>query len=283
MTLELDKIYCMDCIKGMESLNRSSIHLIVTSPPYNIGKDYKIYEDKLDYWEYVKWLKGIWERCYRVLVGGGILCINIGDIYISKTSRIWAKRTEIREILPSYAHMITSCMDMKFSFQEHFIWNKIGSSEDNKKIFGSYPYPVSVYATGGMEHILIFKKGKYRNIKGKRTNDNKISLKDWMTFTNPIRSFGGDRLESHCASFPEELPRRLIRMYSFVGDTVLDPFIGIGTTAVACKRLRRHFIGFEINPEYIEVANKRLVMPRSLLEIFANEESNKTRGLVDIL
>jgi len=255
VNMEKNKVYCMDCKQGIKELDK--VHLVVTSPPYNIAKDYGTYKDNLDYWSYLDWLNEVWELVYKKLVNGGYVCINVGNIFVSKKQNVHAKETKIREILPTYAHTITNCMKIGFSFQEHFIWNKIGNSEDGKIVLGSYPYPVSVYSKAGLEHILVFKKGDYRDTKNKRTPENKILWKDWNEYTKSVWTFSGERMDKHCAPFPLELPRRLIRMYSFTNDIVLDPFMGSGTTAVASKELNRKFIGFEIDKKFCDMANKR--------------------------
>jgi site-specific DNA-methyltransferase (adenine-specific) len=163
-------------------------------------------------------------------------------------------------MLPTYADMIISLRKMGFSFQEHIFWDKIGNSKGNKIIFGSYPYPVDVYFRQGTEHILIFKKGKQRkDIQEKRKNKNNLIPKNkYFEYTQPIWRIKGERLDEHCAPFPEELPKRLISLFSFENDLVLDCFMGSGTTGVASLKLGRRFIGIEINKEYFEIARKRI-------------------------
>ena len=268
----------MDCLEGIKQIDDNSIHLIITSPPYNIGKDYGEYKDDLNYKDYILWLDSIWKLHHKILINGGYMCINIGSCIVSENKRTHAKQTSIREILPSYAHVIVSCLNIGFSFQEHIIWDKIGNTEDNKMVFGSYPFPVSVYSRKVLEHILIFKKGTYRNIDGKRIDENKISLKEWKEFTNPIWNFNGERMYEHCAPFPIELSIRLTKMFSFTNDIVLDPFMGSGTTAVAAKQLNRNFIGFEINEEYVKIANKRL--KQQVLNEYINNEGYEEQNIL---
>ena len=272
--LELNKIYCMDCLEGMKQMQDNSIHLIITSPPYNIGKDYGDYKDNLNYDNYILWLTEVFKESYNKIINGGRLVINIGYIYVSKNANIHAKETEVREMLPTYADLIVNLRKIGFSFQEHIIWNKIGNSANNKIIFGSYPFPVDVYARQGTEHILVFKKGSYRNdIKQKRLNvNNKISKRDYFNYVKPIWNFNGTSLSKHCAEFPIELPLRIIKMYSFIGDNILDPFMGSGTTAFACKQLERNYIGFELNNKFYNMAKEK-ASQNNLKEWFDNGTS----------
>lgn len=251
----------MDCRDGISQIDNNSVHLAVTSPPYNIAKDYGGYKDDLIFDEYIEWLTSVFKDVYRVIVEGGRVCINIGYVYTSKKANVHCSDDEsIRQMLPTYAHVIVNLRKIGYTFQEHTIWDKVGNSEDNKVVFGSYPYPVDVYSKAGLEHILVFKKGKRRDdIQEHRKNiDNKMSNDEYFRYVDTIWRFSGERQNIHCAPFPLELPRRLIKMYSFIGDTILDPFIGSGTTALACKELNRKYIGFELNPEYLEIAKNRV-------------------------
>tara|TARA_Y100000310_G_scaffold334387_1_gene414055 strand:- start:613 stop:1455 length:843 start_codon:yes stop_codon:yes gene_type:complete len=258
--VEINKIYCIDCLEGLKHLDNNSIHLLITSPPYNIGKDYELYKDDLPYEQYIKWLTNVFKESYRVIVEGGRVCINVGYIYTSENANTHAIKTNVRQMLPTYADLIVNLRNIGFTFQEHIIWDKIGNSAGDKIIFGSYPYPVDVYARQGTEHILIFKKGKSRvDIQEKRKNiNNKIPKKEYFEYVQPIWDFRGQNMDKHCAPFPIELPLRLIKIYSFEGDTILDIFMGSGTTAWASKQLHRNYIGFELNQKWVNLSNSKL-------------------------
>lgn len=258
--MQKNKIYCMDCIEGLRNqIGDKSIHLAVTSPPYNLAKKYGKYSDNLPYEEYIEWLVDVFRECYRVLVEGGRLCINVGFIYVSKKCNTHACKSDVIQILPTYSDLIVRLRQVGYTLQEHIVWNKIGNS-NSKVVFGSYPFPCDVHLKQSNEHILVFKKGLRRSdVSEKRKNlHNKIGKDDYFTYTNPIWTFNGERMDNHCAPFPVELPRRLIRMFSFEGDVVLDTFMGIGTTAVACKLLNRNYLGFELNKKWADYANKRV-------------------------
>ena len=123
--LQINKIHNMDCLKGMKQLEDNSIHLIVTSPPYNIQKDYGIYKDDKSYEEYIKWLIMIFKESYRLIINGGRVVINIGYVYVSKNANTHALNTEVRQMLPTYADLIVGLRKVGFTFQEHIIWDKI--------------------------------------------------------------------------------------------------------------------------------------------------------------
>lgn len=243
------KIYFQDA-KNISKLPKNSVHLVITSPPYWKIKDYGHqeqigYNDSLH--EYLKKLNRIWKECIRVLHPGCKLCINIGDQFLRAI-----KNKRVYQIVPLHALLINDILD---SFQDNVVylgsinWNKISTSNTSGggHIMGSIYFPRNGYFFINREYIIIFRKyGKDPRPDPKYKEKSRISLEEWRTFFKDTWNFPGINQEIHNAMFPEKLPRRLIRMYSFIGDTVLDPFLGSGTTTKIAADLGRNSIGYEI-------------------------------------
>ena len=257
------KIYCKDA-RFMDEVADNSVHLIVTSPPYFDLKKYNSSEnhtnqagDITDYHEYISFLNQVWTECIRVLRPDGKLCINIMPLFLSGNESRF-KRRETKLVITDLEKFMfeTSCM---YS-HSMYIWDK-------RKIvrfssFGSYPYPGNIFSTFPYEWIIVFsKKGKREKVAPEIKERSKLTRKEWLEWAvnsvwemQPAKA----QLVGHPAPFPDELPRRLIKLYTFVGDTVLDPFLGSGTTARVAYFLDRHAIGYEINPTYVELAKRSL-------------------------
>lgn len=242
-------------------IKKESIALIVTSPPYYNIKDYGIYGEKNQigylqgYEEYIESLKGVWRGCFHTLYKGGRLCINIGDQF-TRTADI-GKHTTI----PNHASIIQSCINLGFDYLGSIIWQKMSTTNTSggASVMGSYPFPRNGLVEYNYEHILIFKKpGEQPKVNKKTKESSRIAKQDWFTFFNSPWIFAGKKQNGHIAQFPEELPRRLIRMFSFIGETSLDPFVGSGTTCIAAIKNRRKSIGIELNPKYIKLINKNI-------------------------
>ncbi len=243
------RIYFQDAI-NLKKLESKSVHLVVTSPPYWQIKDYGNknqigYNDSLN--EYFTKLNRIWRECIRVLYPGCKLCINIGDQFLRAI-----KKKRVYQVIPLHSYIIN---DILREFGEKVVylgsinWNKISTSNTSGggHIMGSIYYPRSGYFFINREYIIIFRKlGKDPKPNPEYKELSRISLEEWREFFKDTWNFPGINQEDHDAMFPEELPRRLIRMYSFVGDTVLDPFLGSGTTCKVASKLGRNSIGFEI-------------------------------------
>ncbi len=256
------KLYCKDS-RNMCEVEDNSVQLVVTSPPYYDLKDYNS-EDKFNqigninnYNEYIEALNRVWEECVRVLNPDGKICINIMPIFLSSKESDYSRRatklviTDIERFMESTGKMFLQAL---------YIWDK-------RKIvrfssFGSYPYPPNIFSTFPFEWIIVFsKKGKRKKVNKNIKEASKISRKEWQDWAiNSIWEMQPARAKEigHPAPFPEELPKRLIKLYSFVGDTVLDPFAGSGTTLLVANMLLRNAIGYEINKEYVDIANNRL-------------------------
>jgi modification methylase len=226
----------------MSELPDCSIHLMVTSPPYNVGKDY---DEDLSLEEYLAFLRNVWSEVYRVLVPGGRACINIANLgrkpYIPLNGLIAQEMTELG-----------------FLMRGEIIWDK-ASSASTSTAWGSWQSATNPTLRDTHEYILVFSKGSFRRDKmdGRVST---ISKDQFLEFTKSVWGFPSEsaRKVGHPAPFPTELPYRLIQLYTFSNEIVLDPFMGSGQTAIAALKAGRHFIGYEISGEYLELANSRI-------------------------
>ncbi len=245
-------------------LQDESIHLVLTSPPYWTLKDYNgsASSGQLgaieDYEEFLVELNKVWRECYRVLVPSGRLVVVVGDVLLSR------RKHKRHRMIPLHSDIQVAGRDIGFDNLTPIIWYKIGSAtfEGNTRsnILGQ-PYQPNAIVKSDAEYILFLRKpGSYRKPTKEQKQKSMIPRDDFMKwFTQVWTDIGGTRNPDHPAPFPLKLAERLIRMFSFVGDTVLDPFIGTGTTMLAAIRYGRSSIGVEIDPNYIELA-------RSLIE-----------------
>lgn len=234
----------------------NSIQLIITSPPYWKIKEYGKGESKWEYFDYLNSMKKVWKECFRVLQEGCRLCINIGDQYVGSKSGFQ------HQTIPIHADFIKQCKEMGFMYMGTIIWHKIGTSTPSGggKFMGSYPYPRDGMPSFEYEYILLFKKSGKNNRKPTKEEKelSKLSIDEWSEYFRGHWNFTGAKQELHPAVFPEELPKRLIRMFSFVGDVVLDPFLGSGTTLKVARELERKGIGYEINKEYKSIIMEKI-------------------------
>ncbi|MGA1820841.1 MAG: DNA methyltransferase [Thermoplasmatota archaeon] len=244
--------------RDMRELEDGSVQLMVTSPPYWHIKDYGT-ENQLGYGqslhEYLKDLYRVWKEVHRVLEPGRRACINIGDQFTR------ASQYGRYKVVPIHAEIILQMEGIGFDFMGSVIWNKRTSmrTSGGATIMGSYPYPPNGIIEIDYEHIMVFKKpGKARKLEAGLKESSKLSKEEWKEFHISHWSFGGARQVGHEAMFPEELPSRLVRMFSLEGETVLDPFLGSGTTALASNRHGRNFAGYEVNPEFAAVIRKKM-------------------------
>lgn len=233
----------------MDLVENDSVQLIVTSPPYWEIKNYS-HKNQIGfdqtYEEYVESLNKVWKECYRVLSPGCKMCVNIGDIYTKTKDFGRYKVVSIKSDIIKY------CESINFDFLGGIIWQKINRCHPSGgcSLMGSYPHPRNGIVKLDYEHILLFKKlGKQPKVSKEIKEKSRISLKEWTTFFTGHWYIPGTKNLDHPASFPLEIPRRLVKMYSFVGETILDPFLGSGTTIKASRILNRNSIGIEINKE----------------------------------
>lgn len=253
-------IYYKDA-KKMSEVEDSSVNLIITSPPYwtlkDYGKDDQIGLGSSSYDFYISELNRVWKECVRVLAPDGKICINIMPFLLSgKAARF--ERRETRLVLGDLEKFMNSTNEMyQFGL---YIWDKRKIARFSS--FGSYPYPTNIFSTYPYEWISVFaKQGKRSPVSREIKEKSKISHKEWSEWAiNSIWQMqpAKAKQEKHPAPFPDELPRRLIKLYSFVGDVVLDPFIGTGTTAKVALSLGRKAIGYEMNKDYHELIKRKL-------------------------
>ncbi len=251
----------------MAALPDDSVHLIVTSPPYWQLKDYGSAEQigfDHSYEDYINNLNLVWQECQRVLQPGCRLCINIGDQFAR------AAYYGRYKIIPIRTEIIKFCECIGFDYMGAIIWQKLTTcnTSGGASIMGSFPFPRNGMIKLDYEFILLFKKqGKSPAISPEYKELSKLTLAEWNQYFAGHWTFPGEKQQAHLAMFPEELPRRLIKMFSFVSETVLDPFLGSGTTTLAAKKCDRNSIGFEINKNFIPIIKeKRGVNQTSLFE-----------------
>lgn len=242
----------------MTELPDNSAHLAITSPPYWQLKDYGTdnqigFHDS--YEKYINNLNLVWKECYRTLHNGCRLCVNIGDQF---ARAVYYGRYKV---IPIREEIIKFCENIGFDYMGAIIWQKVTTSNTTGGgvQMGSYPYPRNGILKLDYEFILVFKKlGDSPKPTKEQKELSKMTAEEWNTYFAGHWNFAGARQNGHIAMFPEELPRRLIKMFSFAGETVLDPFAGSGTTALAAKNADRNSIGFEINPEFIPIIKEKL-------------------------
>lgn len=236
----IDKVICKDS-RRMDEIPDSSIHLMVTSPPYNVGKEY---DEDLELDAYLNLLKEVFSETYRVLVTGGRACINIANV-------------GRKPYIPYHKYIIDIMLEIGFLMRGEVIWDK-GAGTGVSTAWGSWCSPSNPTLRDTHEYILIFSKGKFsRDGKGREST---ITKDEFLEYSKSIWRFPPESAGrvGHPAPFPVELPYRCIQLYTFKGEVVLDPFCGVGATCIASIRAGRRFIGFDINPEYVEKARKRI-------------------------
>lgn len=244
--------------RRMDIIDKNSVHLVITSPPYWQLKDYGS-ENQIgfndSYENYINNLNLVWNECYRVLHNGCRLCINIGDQF---ARAVYYGRYKV---IPIREEIIKFCETIGFDYMGAIIWQKVTTSNTTGGgvQMGSYPYPRNGILKIDYEFILIFKKlGESPKPTTEQKELSKITPEEWNIYFAGHWNFAGIRQKDHIAMFPEELPRRLIKMFSFVNETILDPFAGSGTTSLAAKNTERNSIGFEINSEFIPVIKEKI-------------------------
>ena len=238
---ELDVIYQSSC-EEMRELPDCSVHLMVTSPPYNVGKEY---DNNLTLEEYLAFLMRVWKETYRVLVPGGRACINIANV-------------GRKPYIPLHASIMRDMIDLGFLMRGEIIWDKAASASTSTA-WGSWQSATNPTLRDTHEYILVFSKGSYRREKmdGRKST---ISKEEFLEFTKSVWGFPSESAKKvgHPAPFPVELPYRLIQLYTFSNEVVLDPFMGSGQTAIAARKAGRHFMGYEISEDYIKLAEHRI-------------------------
>ena len=246
----MDKLILGDCFEKLNEIEDNSVNLVITSPPYNVDLgnnkfnkfSYNEYKDNKEHKEYIDWLKSIFEKIYTKLKNDGRVCINIGD---GRNGSI-----------PTHSDIIQFMKEIGYNPYSTIIWNK--NTVSNRTAWGSWLSPSSPSYPSPFEYILIFYKNCKKLIHKGETD---LTKEEFTTYAYGLWTFAPEKnlkKLGHPVVFPVELPHRLIKMNSYKGDVVLDPFMGSGTVGLVCKQLERDFIGIELNKDYFELAISRI-------------------------
>ena len=232
--------------ENMKDIPNNSLHLMITSPPYNVSKEY---DNDLSLEEYLNLLKNCFAETYRVLVDGGRACVNMANI-------------GRKPYIPLSDYISKIMIEIGFNMRGEIIWNK-SAGAGISTAWGSFQSASNPILRDVHEYILIFSKGNYKRERDKNEKEfrkDNISKEEFIEWTKSVWTMNPESAKriGHPAPFPEELPNRLIKLFSFTNDIVLDPFMGSGTTAIAAIKNNRNFVGYEINEEYINLANNRI-------------------------
>ena len=237
----VNTIFCRSA-ENMAELPEASVHLMVTSPPYNVGKDY---DEDFTLEEYLAFLKRVWQEVARVLVPGGRACINVANL-------------GRKPYIPLHAYIIRDMVDLGFLMRGEIIWDK-GASAAASTAWGSWKSPANPTLRDVHEYILVFSKGNFSR-KKVADRESTISREEFLEFTKSVWTFPAESAKKvgHPAPFPVELPYRLLQLYTYADEVVLDPFMGSGQTAIAALKAGRAFIGYDIDDTYVRLADRRV-------------------------
>jgi len=241
--------------EDMSMIPDNSLHLMITSPPYNVSKEY---DEDLSLKEYLDMLKKVFAETYRVLVNGGRACINVANL-------------GRKPYIPLSDYISQMMIEIGFDMRGEIIWNKAASASPSTA-WGSWKSASNPTLRDVHEYILVYSKGAYkreRKRNERKTKQNSISKEAFIEWTKSIWTFNAESAKrvGHPAPFPIDLPYRLIQLYSFTSDIVLDPFMGSGTTGIAALKSARNFVGFEISQEYIDLVNKRIAPFENMIKL----------------
>ncbi|MDA3871482.1 MAG: site-specific DNA-methyltransferase [Candidatus Marinimicrobia bacterium] len=241
--------------ENMAELPDNSIHLMITSPPYNVSKEY---DKDLSFSEYLEMLERVFTETYRVLVNGGRVCVNVANL-------------GRKPYIPLSDYISKMMIKIGYNMRGEIIWNK-ASSASPSCAWGSWQSASNPVLRDIHEYILIFSKGDFKRTRMKqemRKKTNSISKEQFMEWTKSIWTMNAVSAKKigHPAPFPEELPYRLIQLYSFKSDIILDPFMGSGTTAIAALKSNRFYVGYDDNIEYVKLAENRIAKYTDQLEL----------------
>lgn len=272
------KIYFGDS-RALNKIEDKSVQLIITSPPYWQLKDYGSNNQigfNNSYEEYINNLNLVWMECERILSEGCRLCINIGDQFARS---VYYGRYKV---VPIRTEIIRFCETLKMDYMGAIIWQKATTmnTTGGGAIMGSFPYPRNGILKINYEFILIFKKlGKAPKPTLEQKENSIMTKEEWNQYFSSHWNFSGVKQSEHIAMFPEELPKRLIKMFSFFGETIFDPFLGSGTTTLAAKNLGRNSIGYEINKEFESIIKEKLninqlSLDEDTIEFLEDKENN---------
>lgn len=246
---ELENTIIQGSSENMTDIPDNSVHLMITSPPYNVSKDY---DQDLSLPEYLELLKNVFRETFRVLVHGGRACINVANI-------------GRKPYVPLSDYISTMMIELGFNMRGEIIWNKAAGSGASTA-WGSWQSASNPILRDIHEYILVFSKGDYKRERNEKQNT--ITKDQFLEWTKSIWIMNTESAKKigHPAPFPEELPYRLLQLYSFVDDIILDPFMGSGTTAVSSLKSDRKFVGYDTDEKYIKLAETRLSTYRSRIK-----------------
>ena len=259
-----DQIICGDSLQVLQAMPSESVHLAITSPPYNVGLQYDSHNDKMPYEEYLKWLVDFWKELYRVLVNGGRFALNVAP-------------TSIKDFRPVHYDMARDLMQVGFIMRTEILWYK--QTMRRRTAWGSWRSPRNPHMVPSWEYVLVFCKGSW-TLEGNK-EDADISSEEFIKFSDAFwtiqpetrgrqpflnslypprrgRKAPEQKAEGHPAPFPEELIKRLVKFYSYRNNVVIDPFGGTGTVAAIAKRHGRHFVHMDISKKYSSIAAERV-------------------------
>jgi len=254
----LDKIYCKSS-EVMDEIPDYSVHLMVTSPPYNVKKEY---DEDLSLNEYRALLKTVFKETYKKLATGGRACINVANL-------------GRKPYIPLHSYIIEDMHEVGFHMRGEIIWNK-ASSASPSTAWGSWQSAANPVLRDIHEYILVFSKESFSRKRGSKKDT--IAKEEFLEWTKSVWTFPAvsAHMIGHPAPFPEELPHRLIQLYTFNGDVVLDPFCGSGTACLAALKDGRHYIGYDIEPAYVKLANQRIKEYTNQMKLFENNQPSKS-------
>lgn len=241
----LDRVI-LGSAEKMSAIPDNSLHLMVTSPPYNVSKEY---DKDLSLQEYLTMLRNVFAETYRVLVKGGRACINVANL-------------GRKPYIPLSDYISHIMQEIGFLMRGEIIWDK-GAGAGVSMAWGSWMSASNPVLRDVHEYILIFSKGSFKRgkVEGK---ENTIAKEDFMAWTKSVWQMNTESAKKvgHPAPYPIELPHRLIQLYTYTDDVILDPFMGSGSTALAALQAKRHFVGYDIDPDYVKLAENRIAAQR---------------------
>lgn len=244
MNIELNNIYNLDCLVGLKQIPDNYIDIIVTSPPYNFDMEYDEYKDKKSWNDFFNWLNEVWKECFRVLKPSGRLCVNIQPLF--------------SDYIPSHHIISNQLLNIGFLWKGEILWEK-NNYNCKYTAWGSWQSPSSPYLKYTWEFVEIFCKNDLKKRGDKENIDiTGDEFKEWVYAKWSIAPERKMKEYGHPAMFPEKLVERLLKLFSYRGDIVLDPFNGVGTTTYVAKQLGRQYIGFDISKTYCNKAIERL-------------------------
>lgn len=246
----LDQIFCKSS-ESMDELPDNSVHLMITSPPYNVSKEY---DEDLSLNEYLALLNRVWQETYRVLAPGGRACVNVANL-------------GRKPYIPLHSYIIEGMQDIGYLMRGEILWNK-GASASPSTAWGSWQSAANPVLRDVHEYILVFSKDSFSRRRG--CKENTIKKEEFLEWTKSVWDFPAVSAKKigHPAPFPEELPHRLIQLYSFKDDVILDPFAGSGTVCLSALKDKRHYVAYDIAPRYIKLAKARISAHRDQINLF---------------